>query len=369
MFLVLTSVVLVGSLASGFEDSKADARRLVETVEELQRPIQDFRCEFEGTIRFKKAAEAQKLGEDGLSDAFSGLFIWKRGGDTRSETFHRREPARTLMRETLVIRVSDRQAEHYFQSDDAPLGPVVIKTPKEVNSWDPACLGLIFLIDKLKRDLADDQTIARVGEDHIDDRLFKILDIGLKGLPDFPITRYWIDLGRSGQVVRQDAHGPGGVVIGRLDVELARFEVGGTEVWMPIAGKDVGYGYMDGGKPLFSNEPTVLINMKVVAGTMEFNKHPGREVFTRKYRPGTPVSDQLRKLAYEFGQQKINAHPSKLEAEKMLNEQLAQAEAQKAELVVASPSEAFDWTRWLTWGFGALVLVSSVLLWTQRRGR
>ena len=38
---------------------------------------------------------------------------------------------------------------------------------------------------------------------------------------------------------------------------------------------------------------------------MEFNKRPGPEVFTIKYKPGTPISDNLRKLQYEFGQQKI----------------------------------------------------------------
>jgi hypothetical protein len=105
-----------------------------------------------------------------------------------------------------------------------------------------------------------------------------------------------------------------------------------------------------------------------VGGTMEFNKHPGREVFTIKYKPGTPVSDNLRKLQYEFGQQKIGTKPTKAEAEAMLKEQLAKAEQQKSELVAAAPSRSFDWWTWLTWAFAAAVLGTSlVAFWVQRR--
>ena len=117
----------------------------------------------------------------------------------------------------------------------------------------------------------------------------------------------------------------------------------------------------------FPKTPTVLDTIYVVDGTMEFNQHPGPEAFTIKHKPGTPVSDQLRKLSYEFGQQKIGAKPTKAEAERMLKEQLAKAEEQKSELVVASPSEGTDWTPWLTWGFGAAVAIASIALWNQRR--
>ena len=57
---------------------------------------------------------------------------------------------------------------------------------------------------------------------------------------------------------------------------------------------------------------------------------------------------------------------TRAEAEKTLKEQVAQAERQKAELVTASPSEGFDWTPWLAWGFGVLVVISSIALWIQR---
>jgi hypothetical protein len=51
----------------------------------------------------------------------------------------------------------------------------------------------------------------------------------------------------------------------------------------------------------------------------------------------------------------------------MLNEQIANADAQKAGLVVASQTEGFNWSSWIASGFVVLLLFSSVAFWVQRR--
>src|SRR5262249_22134122 len=162
-------------------------------IEALQHLIEDFQCEYEGIIRFKgKVAEYEKVGEDGLFDSFSGIFIWKRGGDTHSESLHRRGSDGQIARESLVVRMAERKAEQYHRLNDAPLGYAVIKNPKEANSWDPSCLGYIFLIDKIKRDVADEYLEASVSDDQIDGRPLKVLSLALKGVPGSLISRYWI---------------------------------------------------------------------------------------------------------------------------------------------------------------------------------
>ena len=90
MYPVLFAIILTASL--GLDGpAQSDASQLIDTIESLQELVDDFRCEFEGTIRFKgKSAEGVKLGEDGLHESFSGTFIWKRGGDTCSEILKRR---------------------------------------------------------------------------------------------------------------------------------------------------------------------------------------------------------------------------------------------------------------------------------------
>ncbi len=353
------------------DTGRNDARLLIETIESLQHPVEDFRCEFEGTIRLKgKIAEYTPIGEGGLHESFGGVFIWKRGGDTHSESLHRMSPSGRIERRSLVVRMRQNQAEQYNRLNDAPLGRAIIQSPKGANSWTPSCLGFIFLIDTIKRDVAHEYMEPSVYDDPIDGRTLKVLNLGIKGVPDSLVSRYWIDLQRNGHVVRVESYSaPGKVMNSRLDIKLAPFKIDGTEVWMPVSGEQVGYAALDGKKPVITKEPTSITKIYVVGCTIDFNSRPGREVFTINSKPGTPISDNLRKLQFEFGQQKIGLKPTKSDAEQMLREQLAQAEEQKTTLIVASSSEGFDWTSWMAWGFGALVLISSLMLWFQRRGR
>ncbi|MGC8643673.1 MAG: hypothetical protein ACP5XB_27760 [Isosphaeraceae bacterium] len=356
--------------AAGEAPPRSAAQSLIDVIESLQQPIEDFHCEYEGTIRFKgKSAEKQELGEGGLADSFSATFDWRRGGDTRSDGLHRRGRNGTITRETLVVRVREGRAEQYHRLNDAPLGYAVVQSPNDVNSWQEGCFGQIFLLDKIKRDLAKADLLASVHDDQLDGRPMKVLDFVLKGRPTWLIFRYWIDLGRSGHVVRQETYDPSHVMDSRWDIKLAPFDVGGSEVWMPVSGEMVSYAAVEDHKPVTSKEPTVTETVYVVDGTMQFNMHPGREIFTMKYKPGTPVSDNLRKLQYEFGQQKMSPKPTKAEAETMLKDQLAQAEKQKSTLVMAQTSEGIDWYAWLAWGFAALVVISLAALWIQRRAR
>jgi hypothetical protein len=366
MFPMIISMLLTGLTLGEDGPAKTEVRLLIDTIEALQRPVEDFRCEFEGTIRYKgKVAEGQKLGDDGLYESYSGIFIWKQGGDIRSESLHRRASDGEIARESLVVRMREHQAEQYHRLNDQPLGFSVVQNPKDVNIAlsNPAS---IFLIDRIKQDVADDTLECSVSDDQIDERPLKVLSVALKGVADSLLYRYWVDLKRSGQVVRREAYMPGKIMGIRLDIKLARFKFSSEEIWMPVSGDTVGYGAMVDKKPVITKEPTSLETTYIVGGAIEFNKRPGREAFTIKYKPGTSISDNLRKLEYQFGQQKIGLRPTKIEAEKMLNEQIANADAQKAGLVVASQTEGFDWSSWIASGFVVLLLFSSVALWVQR---
>jgi hypothetical protein len=370
--LLLILSVFSAALTGDEANRNNEARVLVETIESLQQPIQDFRCEFEGTVQYKgKGAETQKLGDNGLSETFSGVFIWKRGGDTLNDSLHRRAADGRIARETLLVRISQQQAEFYHRLNDAPLGYTVLKNPKEINSWQPGCPGWIFLIDKIKRQLADETNELSVHDEEIEGRPLKVLDValGFKSAPSLLIFRYWIDMRRNGHVVRLEGYVPGNVVASRLEIRLAPFKVGKDEVWMPISGETVGYAAVVEKKPVITREPTSIQKIHFVDGTVKFNQRPGPEVFTIKYKPGTPISANLRKLDYEFSQQEIGEKPTKVDAKKMVAEEVAKAEEQKTEMVVSSSSEKFAWTPWVALGLGTVVLVSSLALWIQRRRR
>ncbi|MEJ7637868.1 MAG: hypothetical protein WKF75_07785 [Singulisphaera sp.] len=270
--------------------------------------------------RFKwRGEENFKLGDAGNHDTFSGIFLWRKGGDIHSDILYRRMPEGTIHRQILVVRSEQGQAEQYDRVNDAPLGYSVIQKPKDVDAWGPGILGRIFLIDKMKQDAINDQMAASVHDDQIEGRPLKVLEIGIKLIHESNISsilfcRYWIDLHRSGHVVRVEYYASGNVMQGRLDITLTPFKIGDAEVWMPVRGDAVGYGAIVDKRPVVNKEPTSFETIYVVAGTMQFNKRPGREAFTIKYKPGTPVSDNLRKLKYEFGQQKIGIKPTKAAA-------------------------------------------------------
>jgi hypothetical protein len=262
--------------------------------------------------------------------------------------------------------MGEGRAEQLRRANESSVGQAVVRRPSEINSSRPEDLGCIFLIDKIKRDVADPSLDPSVYDDEIEGRPFKVLNIALKDVPGSLIARYWIDLRRSGHAVRVESYLPGRVMIGRLNITLASFKVGDAEVWMPVSGEQVGYAALVDKKPVATKEPTSVSTIHVNSGTMQFNRRPGPEAFTIKYKIGTPISDSLRKLTFEYGQQNLGSRPTKAEVEKMLVEQVAKAEEQKTELVVASPSQGLVWWPWMVAAAGAVV-VSLVALKVQRR--
>ena len=94
-------------------------------------------------------------------------------------------------------------------------------------------------------------------------------------------------------------------------------------------------------------------------------------MFTSKYKPGTPISDPVRKLKYQFDEEK-NAKPSdrprprSTRCSRVISGQGGGAEDR--ELVAGPPSDGFNWWLLSVAGMGAAVLASLTLLWMQRRG-
>jgi hypothetical protein len=190
----------------------------------------------------------------------------------------------------------------------------------------------------------------------------------MTGAKDHVLSRYYVDLSRGGHVIRCTSYSFGGELQGQADVKLSSFRVDGKEVWMPVSVEHFGSMALNRKTmtPYLTRKPTSREKIVVVGGTMAFNTNPSRDTFTLDYTPGTPISDQRRKMTTEFGKQKISPNPTKVEADAMLKEQLAKAEAQKRELV-ASPSEGIDWVKWLPLAGILAVGASSIGLWRQRR--
>jgi hypothetical protein len=355
-------------LGMGESQTRDDPQVLVDAIESLQQPLADFRCEFEGTLRARgKVAEAMKVGDDEVYEHYSGAFVWKSGGDIRIEGLYRKLSDNQIVSKVVVVREQQQEAEELIGASDGSAASGSKKKPKDVNT-SRSSMGTIFLLPKLKREIGDRRRFRpSVSDEQLDGRQLRVLTIALAGVPNSTIFRYWIDLNRNGHVVREEDYASGQVMAYRLDIKLAPFKIDGREFWMPVSGESVGYNAVVDKKPVVMSAPQSFERIYVVNGTMDFNKHPRPEVFTIKYKPGTPISDNLRKLQYSFGQQQLAPKPTRSEVKKMLDDQVALAEKQQTELVVAPPSESSNWAPWLTSGFGALVLISLAALWVQRR--
>lgn len=386
MSFLVFAAVMVG-FAGGddrFKDdpTRKEAEQFIETVEALQQPVDDFRCEFEGTIRRNRMAaklDKIKIDAEGLYEAYNGIFIWRRRGDIYMDTYRRSVPFNTISRQTVAVRLVDGKAEQYNRSNDGTSSTAIFNSPMEFILTTRSFPLYLFSIVYLRHGTLMPETDYWFEDSQIDGRPLRVLNVGLGSrYPRSVFDRYWVDLKRTGQVHRRECFDP---EKGRnrkrertvqSNIKLASFQVDGKEIWMPVSGEEQYYSIKNPDTGKFVNreyDPWQIDTIHIVDGTMEINKHPGPEVFTIKYKPGTRISDNLRKVQYEYGQQKVPASLTKAGAEKLLNEQLVAADEQKATLVVAPTAEDSAWTTWMAWGFGGLVAITSVLLWLQRRGR
>ena len=356
-----------GLAAFGQISSVSDPRTLVDLIESLQPEIRDFRCEFEGTLRLEsnEVKKIRGLREDGLYNTFSGAFIWKAGGNTNLDVLHRHEPTGEITHEQLVF--TDDEAQHLIRLEDRPLGSGTIENPNITNSDRSGSLGEIFLIESIKRLVVMIGMEATLSEETIEGRPCTVLSITQQST-GMLLQKFFLDMKRGGHAIRRESYSGEENLVSRSDITLDQFEVDGVTVWMPVSAEIESHSSIKDGKPFFPKEPTSVEKIYIVGGTLQFNRNPPASAFSIDFKPGTPISDKLRRARYEFGQQKPSARTTVEEAEGMLREQLAAAEAQGKELVAVSPARRrFRWSSMFVWVFGVVALASSLILVLRRR--
>ncbi len=303
MMTVILSAMLTAAAAAD-DPGRKEARRLVATMESLLRPVADFRCEFQGTQQVRgEVAKSMFLAEDETADAYRGIYIWKAGGDTRVEAWHREAVTTQVRRESIAVRAKPPQSELHSRFHERSINATRSTDPHFIQTWR-ASMGTIFLLERIRREVADPNNEPRISDRTVNGRPLRVLTIGLAGLPDVVICRYWIDLERSGQVVRQENYMGRDALSLRLDVKLARFRLGDAEVWMPVSGESVGYLAIVDRKPTIMKESQVIERVSVVEGTLAFNSRPAADVFTLRYDPVGLASGELRKIELEYRRQK-----------------------------------------------------------------
>lgn len=368
--LIMVTLAFIAAVSNQGDSSIHDARSLIQVIEALMHPVADFRCEFEGRLSYSGVTaenEKDRIAKDGLVESFGGVYVWKRGGDVFFTNFHKPAISNQITREDMAASSSKRTIEYYTRSNDKAVGRAEIRSFDDSNASDYGAMGTIFLLEKF-REFAEKKTYeTSITDDVIDGETFKVLNVFLKydGQPNVLYHRYWINLRKNGHVVRAESYIEN-KMSARCDIELKRYSVQGEDVWMPAWGELKGYVGLSGQKPVWSDDPMSTQIIYIIGGTLSFNRNPPPETFSVKYKPGTPVSDSIRKLDFQYGQQKLPEKPTTRETEKLLAEQIRLAEEQQRMLVVA-PVQGWESGGWLITGLCVLSVCLLVFLYVQRR--
>jgi len=73
-------ILIFAALSTSDGRDTNDIQSLIATIEALQRPVHDFRCEYEGTTYLKgKNAETTPVGADGLFEIYRGTLYLAEG--------------------------------------------------------------------------------------------------------------------------------------------------------------------------------------------------------------------------------------------------------------------------------------------------
>jgi len=168
------------------------------------------------------------------------------------------------------------------------------------------------------------------------------------------VERFWVDLGRNGHVLKKEEWHRGQLFTTVSEIELKSYEGKSGKVWVPVKGKATN---------IYNGSVSSEENYRVLQGSVRVGIVIPDRQFSVKYPVGTPISDHLRGIFYEFGQDKRPPPATLSDAQARLDENLAKAGEDRAELVAASWSRG-GWINWAFWGplSASLVVACSALV-------
>ena len=370
----MTFITALIGATLGLVEPTLDGDELGRVLEAAWSPLRDFSLEYEGVIKAPSKAVQERierdLGSEGVYDTFSGLYLRRSDGASLVDIFHRFAPENSLSRQTIATIRGRR--EEFFRTDNRLKGGEI--QPESFAQQDLECsYGRIFLYPFLRGLLSYPKTRAiREEAEDVHGHRCEVVSFPI-GPQDHPekgiIYRFWIDLDRGGNVLKRETTQGGGLFDRTSGIELKRFDAGGVEVWLPIRGV---HEVFDGERvdKVFrpNGEMNTVESYYLISGSARFNTGPPDARFSVNFKDGTMITDRLRKVQYEFGQDRRPPPTSRAESEERLEEHLAKADAQGDELQAMSRARAgAGWTAWVPWVTSLVAVVALAAVWLQRR--
>lgn len=349
---------LLGLIAPTSPGQSASDGELLQAIDALQAPLQDFYCEYEG----ERIEDKQSLGNDsGVSHRFAGIFRYKAKDSYINDIFDdtlptRRNPERSLG--ARVILSNGTETQPGFSRTKRTSSKPFTRHATSSDFLETGSCGRIFLVRSLRELLKyDKKLLVDEGTEEVDGvscRRFAFV-MGQKpySIETGLVERFWIDMGRGGHVLKQERWSRGQLRSTTSEIVLEGFEIQGKTVWVPISGT---------ARILHDDEVSGEEHYRVLKETIRINQGIRDTQFSTWSAMGTPISDHLRRVVSEYRQEQRQKPPppSKPTADPQtrLQEALRKAESSGVKVVAGSWSREGS-TPWIFWGPFSVFLAGS----------
>jgi hypothetical protein len=338
-------------------------QQLLRMIDALQSPLSSLYCEYEG----ERLEDKQAVGNDtGLYQRYSGIFRYKAKDKYVNDIYldylaNKINPKRRIATQSILSTESGTQI---FSRANGSSGMVEARHVTSVDFEVTGSYGTIFLVRSLRENLKfDKKRLVVEGTEVVGgtpcERYAIVMGEKPYSIETGLVERYWVDFSRNGHVLKKEWWNGGRLLNVVSEIELKSYGGESERVWIPVKGKSTN---------LYNGVKTSEEYYRVLQGSVRVGGIIPDRQFTVRYPVGTPISDQLKGVFYEFGQDRRPPPETSSEAQARLNENLAKAAEGRAELVAASWSRG-GWINWALWGplFASLVAaVFALVLYVVR---
>lgn len=171
IFLALTIVGQGSAAQSTASMSSADVLQLLESA---HAGLLDFYCEYEGmeTLLQKAAVDSLPPGSEGVSERYSGQFLYKKFDDRMATIFHRnvgwKDKPQSGIREEIILS-DGKKCELYSRSEDSSTGGSSVGRTGLSDLNAMGSYGRIYLFGTLRDYLRySDKALVAEGREKVD---------------------------------------------------------------------------------------------------------------------------------------------------------------------------------------------------------
>lgn len=370
----MTMHVLLFLLMESSMGQDMDRVTAMKLIEAQSSSLSSFACEYEGTV-LSPRPEYQKtyhLAPDGKYSEFSGVFTFRYDGACIEDSFQRTKPKDSLHRCTILTKAGTTTI--FSRGEESRTGDGLV-APAHMGDFErEGSFGRMFFLHEIRQNFLYDKARfihekSEVLQGSRCEVLLFAFGADTSKLEECLVERYWIDFARGGNVVKHESSRKKDLLT-KTEVELREFkDREGQGHWLPYHGVRTAFGAADkSGKIVFDGKPSSIEDLYMLPSTLKLNEPMGDDRFSIKFRTGTPISDKLGQLQYEYGQDRRPPSASKAETAERLREHLREADKQGDELKAGSAERSGPgWTAWLPWVVSLAAVAGLVFVLVSRR--